>query len=100
MSEYGSVIEQGTVRFERVLPGPIERVWAYLTDAELRGTWFASGPMELRAGGKAELYFDHANLAPPGEVIPEKHKAIEGGITMTMRIARCEPPRVLAYTWD
>lgn len=37
MSEYGVVTEPGTVRIQRVLPGPIERVWAYLTESEKRG---------------------------------------------------------------
>lgn len=32
MSEYGVVTEPDAVRFKRVLPGPIERVWAYLTE--------------------------------------------------------------------
>ena len=36
MSEYGIVTEAGAVRFERLLPGPIERVWAYLTQSDKR----------------------------------------------------------------
>jgi hypothetical protein len=31
---FGVLIEPGTIRFERILPGPIERVWDYLTDSE------------------------------------------------------------------
>jgi hypothetical protein len=54
MNEYGQVIDKGTVRFERLLPGPVERVWQYLTDSQLRGTWLATGPMEPRAGGASE----------------------------------------------
>ena len=27
-----TLVEPGTVRLERLLPGPVERVWAYLTD--------------------------------------------------------------------
>jgi len=30
------------------LPGPIERVWEYLTDPDKRARWFAGGPMEPR----------------------------------------------------
>ena len=36
MSEYGVVTEPGTVRFERLLPGSVDLVWAYLTDPEKR----------------------------------------------------------------
>ena len=36
MNEYGQIIGDGAVRFERLLPGPLERVWQYLTDSQLR----------------------------------------------------------------
>jgi uncharacterized protein YndB with AHSA1/START domain len=98
MSEYGSLIAPGTVRFERVLPGPIERVWAHLTESEARGRWFASGPMELRVGGKVELFFQHSRLTD--EPTPERYKAMEEGITLSGVVTRCEAPRLLAYTWD
>jgi uncharacterized protein YndB with AHSA1/START domain len=28
MNDYGVIVGPGTVRFERLLPGPIERVWS------------------------------------------------------------------------
>ncbi len=84
MNEYGSIVAPGTVRFERVLPGPIERVWAHLTESEARGRWFASGPMELRVGGKVELFFQHTRLTD--EPTPEKFKEMEKGISMLGRV--------------
>jgi len=99
MSDYGIVPEAGTVRFERVLPGPIERVWAYLTDPEKRGKWLASGPMELRVGGAVELRFRHADLSPHQEKTPERYKSYENGTSLRGRITRCDPPRLLSYTW-
>lgn len=37
---YGRLVESTTLKIERLLPGPIERVWAYLTQSELRrGGW-------------------------------------------------------------
>ena len=38
MSKYGERVDDSTVRFERMLPGPIERVWEYLTDSDKRAT--------------------------------------------------------------
>ena len=32
----GEIIDRQTVRFERLLPGPIEHVWPYLTESEKR----------------------------------------------------------------
>lgn len=91
---------QGEVRLVRLLPGPIERVWDYLTDPEKRSRWFAGGPMEPRVGGKAELQFRHANIAPD-ETPPEQFKQYhDPGAKMASTVLRWEPPRVLSYTFD
>ena len=37
LTAHGELIEPMTVRLVRMLPGPIERVWSYLTDSDLRG---------------------------------------------------------------
>jgi Uncharacterized conserved protein len=100
MSENGVVTGDASVRFERLLPGPIERVWEYLTQADKRATWFAGGEMELRRGGKVELRFRHADLSQPGEVPPEKYRKVhEEGMTTYGEITRCEPPRLLSFLW-
>lgn len=39
MTTAAPILETSTVRFERLLPGPIERVWDYLVKPELRRTW-------------------------------------------------------------
>ena len=46
MTGYPEVLSPTEIRFERLLPGPIENVWSYLTDSQKRGEWLASGPME------------------------------------------------------
>jgi uncharacterized protein YndB with AHSA1/START domain len=50
MSDYGERTAPGTVRLTRVLPGPIERVLAHITESDKRARWFAAGEMELRVG--------------------------------------------------
>lgn len=96
--EYGVSPEAGTVRLERTLPGPIERVWAYLTESEKRAKWFASGPMELRPGGKITFQHNNSKLAPDSGPTPEKYKEYEG-MTSNGRVTRCEPPHVLSFIW-
>jgi uncharacterized protein YndB with AHSA1/START domain len=96
--EYGVSPEAGTLRLERTLPGPIERVWAYLTESEKRGKWFASGPMELKPGGKITFHFHHSQLAPDSGPPPEKYKDCEG-MTSYGRVIRCEPPHLLSFMW-
>jgi uncharacterized protein YndB with AHSA1/START domain len=97
MNEFGVVTHPDTVRIERLLPGPIERVWDYLTDSKKRGTWLATGKMELRVGGKVELEFHHADLSAEN-IAPEKFRKYEGHV-MSGQITACEPPRFLSYTF-
>ena len=98
--QHGTFHGQGEVRLVRTLPGPIERVWEYLTDPEKRARWFAGGPMEPRKGGKLELFFHHKNLAPD-ETPPEKMKHVQDpGFKMPGTVLRWEPPHVLSYTFD
>jgi|HubBroStandDraft_3_1064219.scaffolds.fasta_scaffold00157_10 uncharacterized protein YndB with AHSA1/START domain len=96
--DYGVASGPGELRLERVLPGPIERVWAYLTDSEKRGKWLAPGEMELRAGGPVELRFHHADLSCE-KTPPAGFQQFECGVTLEGRVTRCEPPRLLSYSW-
>src|SRR6202162_3112070 len=96
MNDLGTTIEQGTVRLERLLPGPIERVWAYLTEPDKRATWFAGGTFDLRVDGKADLHFNHANLSAEKRP-PDEYKDMK--TDYPGKITRLEPPRLLSYTF-
>lgn len=97
---YGQVMESGAVRFERLLPGPIERVWDYITDSEKRGRWLGTGEMDLRIGGRVDFHFMHANLSPVKETPPEKYKSMECGGSIFGHITQLEVPRLLTITWN
>ena len=96
---YGTLVASDTLRLQRLLPGPIERIWTYLTESEKRGQWLATGDMDLRAGGKVGLFFRHADLSPQQAPTPERYREMEAGHAMSGRITACEPPRLLSYTW-
>src|SRR3546814_16853791 len=68
-ADYAVVSDTDTVRLQRVLPGPIERVWQHLTDAGLRRQWLAGGDgVQPRAGTPFELVWRNAAPpAPPGQ---------------------------------
>jgi uncharacterized protein YndB with AHSA1/START domain len=92
-----TLVEPGTVRLERLLPGPIERVWAYLTESDKRATWLAAGEFDLRVGGRIRLEFDNGRL-PNDSDAAQKYKE-RGKGTFEGVITRLEPMRLLAHTW-
>ena len=71
------------MRFERLIPRPVEKVWSALTVPERIADWFGD-PVEidLRVGGNYLVMF------PGGD-----DNLVEG------RIVACEPPRLLAFEW-
>lgn len=94
---YGALTEPATLTIERLLPGPIERVWAYLTESELRRKWLAAGPMEMKVGAPFEFVWRNDELTdPPGQRPPDfcdEHR-------MQSRITEVDPPRKLAFSWQ
>jgi uncharacterized protein YndB with AHSA1/START domain len=99
MSEYGQAIAPDTFQITRTLPGPIERLWQYIVDGEKRKQWFAGGAMEQRPGGTIHFWFEHKNLAPAGEPVPEKFKQPNEGMAAPGKVLRIEPPRLLVFEW-
>jgi uncharacterized protein YndB with AHSA1/START domain len=96
LGAYGELSEQTTVTIRRLLPGPIERVWAYLTQGDLRRQWLAAGDMEMAVGAPFELVWRNDELTtPPGDrpaAFPEEHR-------LQSWITELDPPRKLAFTW-
>lgn len=99
MGDYGMVTEPGTVRIERVLPGPIDRVWRYLTDPDKRRLWLASGAMDQKSGGAVDLVFRNSDLTENDDPAPPKYEAIAVEARLRGRISLCTPPTTLAFSW-
>jgi len=93
---YGTLIEPATLKMQRLLPGPIERIWAYLTESDKRRKWLAAGKMELKVGAPFELVWRNDELTdPPGERpagFGDEHR-------MQSRITELDPPRKLCFAW-
>jgi uncharacterized protein YndB with AHSA1/START domain len=97
--KHGVITEAGTIVFERILPGPIDRVWEYLTDSDKRMTWLASGTMEPKIGAKFELFFRNTDLSEVKEPAPERFKSMEKGVTMHCEITEWQKPNRLSFLW-
>jgi uncharacterized protein YndB with AHSA1/START domain len=89
-----TLVEPGTVKLERLLPGPVERVWSYITESDKRATWLAAGEFDLRVGGRVRLEFDNDRLSGNSEKRQGKGQGRFEGV-----ITRLEPMRLLAHTW-
>lgn len=99
MNDFGVITAPDTVQITRRLPGPIERVWAYLTDADKRRQWLAGGPMELRSGGDITLTFHNSELTGNDGTPPPKYEAHGCQMEMNASVLDCEPPHRLRHTW-
>lgn len=99
-NDHGTLTTPDTIRFERLLPGPIERVWAHLVDPAKRALWLAGGPMTLQPGGDVELQFHNADLSRNDDPAPEKYRDYENSGEVFGQIVACDPPRLLAFTWS
>jgi uncharacterized protein YndB with AHSA1/START domain len=99
MSAYAEDVAVDTVRIERFLPGPIERLWAYITESDKRQTWLARGPMDQEEGGLVELTWENEKLSQQGDdPTPERWKDKKTH-SITGRVLECDPPRLLTFTW-
>ena len=97
LEAYGMLTEPpATLKIQRLLPGPVERVWAYLTESDLRRQWLAAGQMEMKVGAPVELVWRNNELTnPPGHAPPgvsDEHR-------MRCHITELDPPHKLAITW-
>jgi uncharacterized protein YndB with AHSA1/START domain len=79
LEERALFLKRAGVRLERLLPGPITRVWDHLTRPELLPGWFGGhSSIEARVGGAVSLMNGH----------------VRGTVT------RWAPPHQLSYTWN
>lgn len=90
-------VSSDTIRMERMLDAPVDMVWRYLTEAELREQWFAGGT-DARPDGELELLFDHDQLSADDVPYPEEYAKYKGAVSHE-KVVRFEPGRVLAFTF-
>ena len=85
MSYDGTLHDLHTVEFKRLIPGPIELAWDYLTKPELLKTWFADVTLEPRLGGAVTVRFVKDSCGAGA------------GVQGTIREFR--PPHAIAFSW-
>jgi uncharacterized protein YndB with AHSA1/START domain len=92
----GTLADAHTLRMQRRLPGPIERVWSYLADSDLRRQWLASGVMPMQPGASFELVWRNDELSGSAAERPEGFSAESRA---TCQFIEVDPPRRMRYIW-
>ena len=95
-SERGTLTREGkayTLRFERLLPHPPEKVWRGLTEKDELAHWFPAAIEGAREAG-ARLTFVFP--PEPGQVPAD---TTETGAEMSGEMKVYDPPRLLEFTW-
>lgn len=91
-------IAPDAIRLERLLDAPVEKVWRYLTEAELRQQWFMGGS-DATGVGEFELLVDHDKLSTEKVAYPETYECFKGAV-WTEKVTRFDPPRLLETTFQ
>ncbi len=101
MNDYGERLDQTTVRFERLLPGPIERVWSYLVEDKKRARWLCGGDIEQAVDGRVDMHFHNMSLSVEGDIPrPAKYRDKPEKVSFVGKVTRCVAPHLLEHTWE
>ncbi len=88
MQDHGEIVNSNTVRFERLLPGPVEQVWDFITGSEGIASWlFAEATFEQVQGGRVDLKFG----------TPDPENGHQYNVRGT--VSEIEIPRLVTYSW-
>jgi uncharacterized protein YndB with AHSA1/START domain len=94
---FGTLTAADTLTFQRLLPGPIERVWSYLVESDLRRKWLAAGGFGMTTGAPVEFVWRNDELNNP----PSKRPAgFPEEQRMQGRVVAINPPRELVIAWN
>lgn len=91
-------IAPDAIRLERMLDARPEKVWRYLTEADLRREWFMGGS-DAKPDSEFELLNDHDNLSDDDVPYPESYAPYKGK-TWNETVLRFDAPRLLETTFQ
>ena len=96
VAAHGALTDPTTLTLQRRLPGPVQRVWAYLTDSTLRRQWLAAGDMKGQPDTDFELVWRNDELSASAAERPDGMSAESRA---TCRLLEVEPLRRLRFDW-
>ena len=100
MSAFATRLDESTVQFVRILPGPVERVWSYLADNSKRREWLGSGTLPTEVGERFSLHIKHSDYWPAEVSADQRAMMAKAEHRMMHTLLVLEPPFRLAYTFQ
>lgn len=101
MSQLAEILSRDSLRIERVIAAPAQRIWDHLVDPVKRARWFCHGDALHDVGQDFELRFNHTRIT--SDTPPEKYKSMDGSqpdFVSKGRVLAFEPPRKLMFAWN
>lgn len=95
-ADFARLTEGSTLVIQRWLPGPVDRIWRYLTDSDLRRRWLAAGDMDLAPGAQFELVWRNDDLSDQDDTRPQGFPAEQ---RMASHVIAVDPMRLLTIAW-
>jgi len=95
-NDYGTISEGSTLTIQRWLPGPVERIWTYLTDSDHRRRWLAAGEMRLAPAASFEFVWRNGELSDPSDPRPA---GFPEEARMSSHVIAVDPMRMLRIAW-
>ena len=100
MNDFGEMMDSRTVRFQRLLPGPVERVWSYIVESDKRAQWLCAGDVDAQPGGQARMLFDNESLSSDDDIErPATYGDMPARPVVEATVTACDPPYLLVHTW-
>jgi uncharacterized protein YndB with AHSA1/START domain len=100
MNAIATQLDEDTVEFIRILPGPIEKVWSYLADSGRRREWLGSGDLPARIGERFSLHIKHSDYWPSDVSAGQRAAMAKAEHRMMHVLLALEPPYRLAYSFQ
>lgn len=93
---FGKLTAPSTLTIQRWLPGPVDRLWSYLTDSDKRAKWLAAGDMSLAPGAPLELVWRNKQISDANDPMPAGFAEEQ---RMQTHIISAQPMQMLSFAW-
>ncbi|MEZ6022605.1 MAG: SRPBCC family protein [Hyphomonadaceae bacterium] len=100
MIEHTEILSGDSIRIERVLAAPPQRIWDYIVDPEKRARWFCGGDAMRDTGQRFAFAFNHTRITPEPEPNAPPREPGAPDFVSYGEVLEFMPPRLLKFMWE